>query len=640
MDSRYLVRLKIALCFCLLISQFYGCGGGGGAQSSDDGTIAVNLKPTVDAGPDQTITFSGSDPLTITLSGTASDDDGSIVTHQWQQVSGTAGTLDDASTATASFIAPATTGYYFFSYTAVDDDGAQSTDTVSVNVTRILFSDAFDDGSQWTARWLPVNAAPTTDWLVYNEALLQKNDIRDFEGPSSYHLGTYALLSDPAPGDIPPDYRFSVDIFPSTNLNGGIQQGNDVGIMFRYQGPGNYYRVSMSARYGFTRFEKWQGGEFSTLAVNAIGYVDNQPMTMTAEVKDNKIIVWIDGIPVFAFVDENPILTGTIALYCQDRVQFDNVEITEPLLQPTVVIATPLAYSVALTGDDDDTLDVQAVVLNEPDAASVEFTLYNENNSEKTTATVDNGYHTTRFFGVPPGEHDIMAVLKDADGNEVSDDINSTVGSGGGYYVAVGDSITNGFGDLISTNNESADGRIVAIQGFQAPLADILTKATARPQIVFNEGIGGDRASDLLLRIDSILERHPGSNGILMMIGSNDAGWGVTSTSYNGTVETIAEKIDDFYGIPVWMAEIMPIYVNDSPISWNPDTTKNNLIIQYNTKLRQIAGIEPLDDTFLGPNFYHGLFVDSPAEVYNNYVHPNDIGYQLMAEEWAQKLTQ
>ena len=211
-----------------------------GTSSSDDVTITVNPGPAVDAGADQTITFSGSAPLEIILQGTAIDD-GDIATHQWVQVDGDDWTLVDVdnaidghSVATFRTNAAPTTGSYTFSYTAVDEDGTQATDTVSVFTLRVLFTDAFDDGSQWTARWKPVNDGdPNMDWLLSDEKLLQKGVIiRNFD--NSYHLGTYALLSDPPAGNIPKDYRFSVDITPSTNLDDS-RQGNDVGIMFRYQ---------------------------------------------------------------------------------------------------------------------------------------------------------------------------------------------------------------------------------------------------------------------------------------------------------------------------------------------------------------------------------------------------------------------
>ena len=625
---------KKALVFRLTVTD------NAGTSSSDDVTITVNPGPAVDAGADQTITFSGSAPLEIILQGTAIDD-GDIATHQWVEVDGDDWTLvdvdnaiDGQSVATFRTNAAPTTGSYTFSYTAVDEDGTQATDTVSVLTLRALFTDAFDDGSQWTARWIPVNDGdPDMDWLLSDEMLLQKGIIiRNFD--NSYHLGTYALLSDPPAGNIPKDYRFSVDITPSTNLDDS-RQGNDVGIMFRYQeGTDSYYRVWMNSRYGFTRFEKRQGSLFSTLAVNAIGYIENQTINMTAELQGNSIIVWIDGVPVFAIADDNPIPEGTVALYGQDRVLFDNVMITEPSLQPTVAITTPLAYTVALTPVDGDNLTVEAIVLNQPEQSSVTFAL---DDDTEIPATRYGDVYSAMFTSVADGEHEVAVFLRDAKGKELSSDINSTVGTGGDYYVTVGDSITNGVEDERSWNNESIDGRIVAIQGFQAPLADLLTDVIGRPQIVFNEGIAGDKSLDLSDRIGSILERHPGSSDILMVIGTNDSipGNPLDPNDYENSVREIKQAIENQNGLRLWLARIPPTFVRDS----NPlilDADRNNIIKQFNNRLVQVAS-DPNDETALGPDFYVEM---NETGLFSDYLHPNNAGYQVMAEEWLETLTQ
>ena len=168
----------------------------------------------------------------------------------------------------------------------------------------------------------------------------------------------------------------------------------------------------MNARYGFTRFEKRAGGTFQTLAVNARGYVDGQPMTMTAEVNGDAIIVWIDGEPVFAAVDP-AILSGTVALYCQDRAKFDNVLITENPLQPMVAISSPLP--IQLTRDRHSFR--QAVVLNMPTGGNVVFSL---DGGSETDASVSGNFYSAQFFQCADGEHEIVAILKDADGLEVS----------------------------------------------------------------------------------------------------------------------------------------------------------------------------------------------------------------------------
>ncbi|MBC2709782.1 MAG: hypothetical protein HGJ94_01840 [Desulfosarcina sp.] len=644
MGAQHKVKASI-ICFFMMLA-LSGCSGGGGGGDNPP----ANIAPVANAGPDQTVNVHNPGMKTITLIGTSSDSDGTIVSHRWIQTGGPGVVLTGAATSSATATVDPATEAYSFSYTVTDDNGAQGSDTVAVYVTKIIFSDAFDDGTGWNLRWTTENDTGNPDnWVVYNDELLQIGHVEDgalydepttpTPTPTSYHTGTFARLDDPPVSDIPA-YRFSVDITPVTDLNGS-RQGNDVGIMFRYQDPDNYYRVTMNARYGFTRFEKRTTGGFETLAVNARGYVDNQQMTLTAEVKDDTIIVWIDGDPVFAVVDSDPILSGTVALYCQDRAQFDNVLITENPLQPMVAISSPLAYSIASTtpgGGHGHTLTAQAVVLNKPIGGSVGFSL---DGGSETAATESVNYYSVDFSGVADGEHDITAVLRDAAGNEASGDINSTVGLGGDYYVTVGDSITNGVGDDDDSNNDSTDGRIVAIQGYQAGqadpadpekrerLADALTTTTGLPQIVFNEGIGGDMAADLNDRIDSILERHPGANKVLLLIGTNDSfnGNPVDPDAFKASVVEVANSIV-VDGKQVWLAEILPTYIKDT---WDPDTTRNTQIQKYNTRIQQIATDNPNDDIDLGPNFYA---VFGSTALYADHLHPNDLGYQTMADAW------
>ncbi|MFT4766620.1 MAG: putative lipoprotein YajG, partial [Oleispira sp.] len=73
-------RLILLLSIVLFISA---CGGAG-----DDATPATpisNIVPTVVAGTDQTV----ANNLVVTLSGAATDSDGSIASYVWSQVGGT-----------------------------------------------------------------------------------------------------------------------------------------------------------------------------------------------------------------------------------------------------------------------------------------------------------------------------------------------------------------------------------------------------------------------------------------------------------------------------------------------------------------------------------------------------------------------
>ncbi|MCW8853977.1 MAG: hypothetical protein OQK72_04670, partial [Gammaproteobacteria bacterium] len=91
-------------------------------------SIQVQQPPTANAGSNQTVTEGTTNVL---LDGSASTDDGTM-SYQWQQLSGTAVTLNNADTDTATFDAPTGATELIFRLTVTDNDGNTSTDTVSV----------------------------------------------------------------------------------------------------------------------------------------------------------------------------------------------------------------------------------------------------------------------------------------------------------------------------------------------------------------------------------------------------------------------------------------------------------------------------------------------------------------------------
>ena len=91
-----------------------------GATASDDVTVTVstNKVPTVSVGLTLNITTA-----TTSITGTASDPDGTISTYTWTKVSGGAATLTNASAATLS-LSGLVTGTYIFRLTVKDNGGA------------------------------------------------------------------------------------------------------------------------------------------------------------------------------------------------------------------------------------------------------------------------------------------------------------------------------------------------------------------------------------------------------------------------------------------------------------------------------------------------------------------------------------
>jgi len=126
---------------CLLVAA---CGGGGGGGSADtacrfDSSLTssdpncLNAAPQAEAGLPRTV-----DPGDlVTLDATASNDtDGTVTTYAWTQVSGPAVTLNNASSAQASFVAPrlATLTGLIFQVRVSDNHATASTDRVTITV--------------------------------------------------------------------------------------------------------------------------------------------------------------------------------------------------------------------------------------------------------------------------------------------------------------------------------------------------------------------------------------------------------------------------------------------------------------------------------------------------------------------------
>lgn len=97
---------------------------------------AGNTLPVVGAGGDQTITL----PLdSVTLTGTATDADGTIASRLWTKKSGPVGSGTIVSATSASTkIRGLTSGAYVFTFTGIDNSGGQSSDDVNVIVNQAV----------------------------------------------------------------------------------------------------------------------------------------------------------------------------------------------------------------------------------------------------------------------------------------------------------------------------------------------------------------------------------------------------------------------------------------------------------------------------------------------------------------------
>jgi len=107
-----------------------------GATDSDEVVINFraaapsNQAPSANAGSDRSVDAGDS----VTITGSGSDPDGSIVSWSWTQVSGTSVTLSGAGTQEVSFTAPDADATIRLRLTVTDDDGASDSDEVVITV--------------------------------------------------------------------------------------------------------------------------------------------------------------------------------------------------------------------------------------------------------------------------------------------------------------------------------------------------------------------------------------------------------------------------------------------------------------------------------------------------------------------------
>jgi hypothetical protein len=108
-----------------------------GATATNDVQVTVNAAPvgntapTAVAGADQTITLPQN---TVSLTGSGSDADGTIVSYTWTKLSGPAGGNITSANTAATDITNLQQGVYVFRLTVTDNDGATATNDVQVTV--------------------------------------------------------------------------------------------------------------------------------------------------------------------------------------------------------------------------------------------------------------------------------------------------------------------------------------------------------------------------------------------------------------------------------------------------------------------------------------------------------------------------
>jgi lysophospholipase L1-like esterase len=509
--------------------------------------------------------------------------------------------------------------------------------------SRLPLSDDFADGN--AGDWMIVDDSilNASNWAVVNQAFIQSehtnnngNDVSE-----SYHRGSYAYWTESAGLT---DYRLSVDVTP------GAASGDDIGVMFRYANAGNYYRFTLNLLNGFARLEKNVNGTYMTLASDHRGYTPGALHTIAVEVEGPLMQVFINGDPLFAASD-NSHASGGIALFSRDNSTFDDVSLTDNGEAAEIVIAAPEAHNV-LPGAPLD-LSVAAVARNASATnASVQFQYHSGGAPAlcNTATETSPGYYTAQCLGVPSGYYTVEALLLD-NGAEVDRDSNVAVAVGSPAFLshrydAIGDSITRGDDDYTAGDNLGISTPLVrSSAGWTALLTEMLVDATGSPNLVGNEGISGDRVTDVWnARLFSIINRNPESDRALVMLGSNDSNtFNTTSVAdYTTNLQNIIDELllsrDTVYVAllpPAWGRNTNPSTIYQDPLAASAERNQNT--IAFNNA---IQGLLPQAGVQLGPDFFSCFLTPTVNRfsLFDDPLHPNALGYRFMAALWRDAL--
>ena len=338
---------------------------------------------------------------------------------------------------------------------------------------------------------------------------------------------------------------------------------------------------------------------------------------------------------------------------CADAIKFSFIS-----NDSFVEILEPSSYYLQTSPD----LTVSAVAVNLEPAWKIKFTIDLGTPDERSIIDTSEPYEVL-FTSLTQREHTVDVFVVDGLNSEVpgtyTHDQIIQIGIGH-YYVAIGDSITEGFGDDDPSDDISLDGRNSG-PGYESILNNLLTIASSGiPHTIDNEGVGGATSSDGRESILTILAKHSESQRFFVQFGTNDArpwlpvpsgkGLSPNDPGYPGTFKDNMQHIID--EINSEEKEVClgkpPITLGDSTYSTpydNPDEGARSVLIkEYNEVIDELKNDLQNNIMVTPPDFY-SLFNEDISGgkrydfEYADNLHPNGVGYHSMANHWLESLT-
>lgn len=134
------------------------------------------------------------------------------------------------------------------------------------------------------------------------------------------------------------DYRLVVQLRSSDD--------DAIGLVVRYQGPGDYYRYSMDRERRYRRLVRMRSGVATILAEDDIAYLKDQDYVITVEAIGDQLRVYEDGALVFGVTD-GQLVNGRLGLYCwaNEGARFSDVRVDDFRAEAPVAYRFPFTTS-------------------------------------------------------------------------------------------------------------------------------------------------------------------------------------------------------------------------------------------------------------------------------------------------------
>ncbi len=507
-----------------------------------------------------------------------------------------------------------------------------------------LLADDFNDGN--TAGWSVFSECikGAANWSVVNSVLVQSGECRGYS-PEGVAIASHLLSAVSLPANVDIQVQVS-SLDPATDgvatNDSSIWKNDTLGVLFAYQDQNNHYRFEMNGMKGHRKLWRKQGGVFTELNTSPQSFVPGQVHNVRIVHQNNIIVVYIDGQHVMSAEDAT-FSSGQVALFCarNSSCNFDNLVVANAPVAPAIGLQLSAsgghAYSEYFV-DTDNVLDVTALTTISSGIGGIEFVIDEGGAGEQSFTDLVSPY-TAQFSAVTTGNHTVKGYLLDGSATRLlSADASATlqqVSTGGIHLYAFGDSITNGIGDDLTTDDASLDGRNTG-GGYEPLLNDFLAQDNGVPVTVINDGNPGEESNEGAERVSSIVSRTPEVQAFLVFYGANDSGGStpkapglglnVGDAGYAGSFKDYMQQIIDAI-----QAQNKTVVLATAPM-YLAKVTRNDLVVQYNQVVEQLILENALG--YVAPDLY-GYFFANQNEYTADGIHPNGLGYQSMSSVWC-----